>query len=189
MINFKKILCSTDFSEPSYAGLDAACDLARSYSGQLILVHVVEPIPTAAVPIGDHSGFNIAVHQRVLKENAENSIRQVVQERLPREVPVKTVIAEGDPANQIVRVAATEEVDLIVIATHGRTGWRHVVYGSVAERVVRLAGPAVLTIRTPKAGMFEPAAARERRLAEMDQGYPPPPDPISRGPKPPERPL
>jgi nucleotide-binding universal stress UspA family protein len=189
MMNFKKILCSTDFSEPSYAGLDAACDLARSYSGQLILVHVVEPIPTAAVPIGDHSGFNVAVHQRVLKENAEQSIREVVEERVPRGLPVKTVIAEGDPANQIVRVAAAEKVDLIVIATHGRTGWRHVVYGSVAERVVRLAEPAVLSIRSPKVGKFEPIVTPDRQAAEMDHGYPPPPDPLPGGPKPPERPL
>ncbi len=168
MFDFKRILCSTDFSEPSFAGLDAACDLARKYSGQLILVHVVEPIPTAAVPIGDHSGFNVAVHQRVLKENAETSIRELVEKRLPPEVPVKTVIAEGDPANQIVRVAATEEVDLIVIATHGRTGWRHVIYGSVAERVVRLAGPAVLTIRTPGHGEFMPEGYTEHRLSEKD---------------------
>ncbi len=168
MIEFKKILCSTDFSEPSLSSLDAASDLARRYSGQLILVHVVEPIPTAAVPIGDHSGFNVAVHQRVLKENAENSIRELVEQRLPSELPVKTVIAEGDPANQIVRVAATEEVDLIVIATHGRTGWRHVIYGSVAERVVRLAGPAVLTIRTPGLGKFIPQSYTEHRLSEKD---------------------
>lgn len=189
MIYFKKILCSTDFSEPSYAGLDAACDLARSYSGQLILVHVVEPIPTAAVPIGDHSGFNVAIHQRVLKENAEQSIRQLVKERLPREVPVKTVVAEGDPANQIVQVAAAEEVDLIVIATHGRTGWRHVVYGSVAERVVRLAQPAVLTIRTPKPGKIETEAVQDHRAGEMDHPWSGHPDTLLGGPKPPEQPL
>jgi universal stress protein A len=189
MLNFKKILCSTDFSEPSYAGLDAACDLARSYSGQLVLVHVVEPIPTAAVPIGDHSGFNVAVHQRVLKENAEQSIREVVEKRVPRGLAVKTVIAEGDAATQIVRVASAEEVDLIVIATHGRTGWRHVVYGSVAERVVRLATPAVLSIRTPKIGTFEPAAVRDHRVAEMDHGYPPHPGTFTGDPKPPEQPL
>ncbi len=189
MLNFKKILCSTDFSEPSFAGLDAACDLARSYSGQLILVHVVEPIPTAAVPIGDHSGFNIAVHQRVLKENAEQSMRQAVKERIPRGLPVKTVIAEGDPAGQIVRVADDEEVDLIVIATHGRTGWRHVIYGSVAERVVRLAGPAVLTIRTPRAGTVKPVPGEDNRVAELDHGYPPHPDTNPGGSTPPERPL
>ena len=189
MIHFKKILCSTDFSEPSYAGLEAACDLARNYSGQLILVHVVEPIPTAAVPIGDHSGFNVAVHQRVLKENAEGSIRDLVEKRLPRGVPVKTVIAEGDPANQIVRVADAEKVDIIVIATHGRTGWRHVVYGSVAERVVRLAGPAVLTIRTPKSGAYEPVQGTDHKAAGIEHDYPEPPDMRPGGPKPPERPL
>lgn len=189
MIRFKKILCSTDFSEPSYAGLDAACDLARTYSGQLILVHVVEPIPTAAVSIGDHSGFNVAVHQRVLKENAEGSIRDLVEKRLSRGVSVKTVIAEGDPANQIVRVAAAEEVDLIVIATHGRTGWRHVIYGSVAERVVRLAGPAVLTIRSPKTREFKAVQGRGRRAAGIDRDFAEPPDTLPGGPKPPERPL
>jgi universal stress protein A len=189
MINFRKILCSTDFSEPSYAGLDAACDLVRTYSGQLILVHVVEPIPTAAVPIGDHSGFNIAVHQKVLKDNAEDSMRELVAKRLPLGLPVKTVIAEGDAANQIVRVASAEEADLIVIATHGRTGWRHVVYGSVAERVVRLATSAVLSIRMPKPGTLEAAVLRDHRVSEMDHDYPPHPEALPRGSKSPDWPL
>jgi nucleotide-binding universal stress UspA family protein len=189
MVRFNKILCSTDFSEPSYAGLDAACELARSYSGQLILVHVVEPIPTAAVPIGDHSGFNVAVHQRVLKDNAEQSMRQLVNERIPQDVPVKTVIAEGDPANQIVQVAESEQADLIVIATHGRTGWRHVVYGSVAERVVRQAGAAVLSIRMPRAKKFEPVQVDERPVASPEHDWTTPPEAVPGEPKPPERPL
>jgi nucleotide-binding universal stress UspA family protein len=189
MIHFNKILCSTDFSEPSFAGLDAACGLARDHSGHLILIHVVEPIPTAAVPIGDHSGFNIAVQQRVLKDTAERSIREMAKDRLPRGLPVKTVIAEGDPATQIVRVADEENVDLIVIATHGRTGWRHVVFGSVAERVVRLARPAVLTIRAPQAGAVQTAPENAHPLAGVDHGYPPHSDVLPGGPKPPERPL
>jgi len=189
MVRFNKILCSTDFSEPSYAGLDAACELARNHAGRLILVHVVEPIPTAAVPIGDHSGFNVAVHQRVLKENAEQSMRKLVKERIPEGVQVKTVVAEGDPANQIAQVAATEEVDLIVIATHGRTGWRHVVYGSVAERVVRHAGPAVLSIRMPRAKQYQPVEAAEPRVPETDHEWTTPSDATPGGPKTPDRPL
>jgi nucleotide-binding universal stress UspA family protein len=63
---------------------------------------------------------------------------------------VHPIVAYGSPADEIVRIANEENIDLIVIATHGRTGWRHLVSGSVTEKVVRIASHPVLTIRTPK---------------------------------------
>jgi nucleotide-binding universal stress UspA family protein len=74
----------------------------------------------------------------------------VMQERISDEVKVSTMVKLGSAADQIVSTAATEKFDLIVIATHGLTGWRRFVFGSVAEKVVRLAECPVLTIQQPK---------------------------------------
>ncbi|HUV14514.1 MAG TPA: universal stress protein, partial [Acidobacteriota bacterium] len=64
-------------------------------------------------------------------------------------VKSRTMVSYGDPAKEIVRIAEEESVDLIVIATHGLTGWQHLVFGSVAEKVVRTAKCPVLTVRCP----------------------------------------
>jgi nucleotide-binding universal stress UspA family protein len=75
---------------------------------------------------------------------------------VPDSVTVESLVVRGDPAVEIHRIAKERGVDLIVIATHGWTGWRHLVFGSVAERVLREAPCAVLSIRRPGA---PPAAA------------------------------
>ena len=59
-------------------------------------------------------------------------------------------MSHGDPAKEIVRIAIDENIDMIVIATHGLTGWQHIVFGSVAEKVVRFAECPVLTVRGPR---------------------------------------
>jgi nucleotide-binding universal stress UspA family protein len=74
----------------------------------------------------------------------------VVRERISDEVKVRTMVKLGSAADQIANTAATEKSDLIVIATHGLTGWRRFVFGSVTEKVVRLAECPVLTIQKPK---------------------------------------
>jgi len=66
-----------------------------------------------------------------------------------RELHVRQIVVLGEAADEIVRMSEEQRVDLIVIATHGQTGWRHMVFGSVAEKVVRLAPCPVLTIRAP----------------------------------------
>jgi nucleotide-binding universal stress UspA family protein len=66
----------------------------------------------------------------------------------------RTVVGHGDPANEIVCIAEQEQIDLIVIATFGKTGWRRFAFGSVTEKVVRLASCPVLTVRgNPKAAL------------------------------------
>jgi nucleotide-binding universal stress UspA family protein len=71
----------------------------------------------------------------------------VLPEAEPAEVGVTRLVVVGSPSHEIVKVATAEKVDLIVIATHGRTGLSHLVMGSVAERVVRTAPCPVMTIR------------------------------------------
>jgi universal stress protein A len=73
-----------------------------------------------------------------------------VTQKVSPEVRTLATVVTGDPAPEIVRLAEQEVVDLIVIATHGQSGWRHFVFGSVAEKVVRLAPCPVLTIRAPR---------------------------------------
>jgi nucleotide-binding universal stress UspA family protein len=67
------------------------------------------------------------------------------QNGFPKYIPASSV-GVGDPAEEIVRLAKTESVDLLVISTHGVTGWRHLVFGSVAEKIIRLADCPVLVI-------------------------------------------
>jgi universal stress protein A len=70
----------------------------------------------------------------------------LVANNLPEGIRSRSVIATGDAADEIVRVANDEAADLIVIATHGLTGWRHLVFGSVAEKVIRHADCPVLVV-------------------------------------------
>jgi universal stress protein A len=148
MLPVKRILCPTDFSEPSYEGLKAANELAEHFSAELCLVHVVAPVPmpmaqAPAVP----EAFNVASYRTELEASAQRSLHEVVEQKLPKELRVRQIIGHGEAASEIVRIAEEETVDLIVIATHGLTGWRHLIFGSVAEKVVRLATAPVLTIR------------------------------------------
>jgi len=142
MVPIKKILYPTDFSEASYEALKAANELALHFSAELCLVHVVSPVVQAPP--------DFALSALPLQEaSAENSLQEVVKQRVSREVHVRQIIVLGGAADEIVRISEEEKVDLIVIATHGQTGWRHMVFGSVAEKVVRLAACPVLRIRAP----------------------------------------
>ena len=155
MLPFKKVLCPTDFSEPSYEALKAANELALHFSAELYLVHVVAPIPRLSVSKAPevHGGphdLNIPLHLEKLEEEADARLHQVADERLSKELRVHHIVVHGGAADEIVRVAKKENVDLIVLATHGETGWRHFLFGSVAEKVVRIATHPVLTIRAPQ---------------------------------------
>jgi len=148
MLPIKKILCPTDFSEPSYEALKAANDIAACFSAELILVHVVTPIPV--IPIHDDpTSFNLPLYEKEMETSARKSLDQVAGEKIPGQINTRTLVIQGDPASQIVRLAVAENTDLIVIATHGLTGWRKFMFGSVTEKVIRLATCPVLSIRVP----------------------------------------
>jgi nucleotide-binding universal stress UspA family protein len=149
VLPFKRILSPTDFSEPSYEAVKAANELAVHFSAELTLIHVVSPVPTIPSPEAA-SGFDVLSYQQQMGVYAKRSLDQVVKERISEEVEVSTMVKLGSAAEQIVNTAATEKCDLIVIATHGLTGWRRFVFGSVAEKVVRFAQCPVLTIQQPQ---------------------------------------
>ena len=144
MLPFKEILYPTDFSEPSYEALKAADELALHFSAELCLVHVVSPdVQTSP----DLAGIDLVLQEII--DLAANSLQEVVKQRVPKELHTRQIVVQGEAADEIIRISEETKADLIVIATHGQTGWRHLVFGSVAEKVVRLASCPVLTIRAP----------------------------------------
>ena len=148
MLPVKKIICPTDFSEPSYEALKTAVEMADHFSAELIVVHVVTPIPF--IPIHDDpSSFNLPVYEKEMETSAQKSLDRVFEEKIPKSLNCRTLVMQGDPAPQIVRLADDEAADIIVIATHGLTGWRKFMFGSVTEKVIRLANCPVLSIRVP----------------------------------------
>jgi len=154
MLPIRTIVCPTDFSEPSYEALKVADELASHFSAELVLIHVVAPVPMYPTPVTPEASASsagiLASYQQEMEVYAKKSLDQVVQERLAEDVKSRTRVCLGDAANEIVGAAEEEKADLIVIATHGLTGWRRLMFGSVAERVVRVAQCPVLTIRDPE---------------------------------------
>jgi len=148
MLPFQKVLCPTDFSGPSEAGIAAGLELARHFHATLHLVNVVPALP-APVPDRDYT-FRVPEYEAALHASAHEKLEQIAARLRAGGVSVEFTIGHGDAGREITRIAADCGADAIVIATHGETGWRHVLFGSVAEKVVRHAGCPVLTVRPPK---------------------------------------
>lgn len=147
-INMEKILCPLDFSKCSDHALTYAIAMAQTFEAQLILLHVVMP-PMSSLP-GDPLLPEISRNAEEIEdacgkrlEEAEGPIRDLG-------IDVQTTVVNGTPFAEIVRVAREEEVSFIVMGTHGRSGWQHLLIGSVAERVVRKAACPVLTVKHPE---------------------------------------
>jgi nucleotide-binding universal stress UspA family protein len=138
MLPLKKILCPTDFSEPSYEGVKAANEFALHFSAELTMLHVVSPVPIIPSP-EPTPGFDVVSYQQEMELYAVKSLDKLVKEKISEKATVHKKIVIGSAADEIIRSAKDEKMDIIVIATHGLTGWRRFVFGSVAEKVVRLA--------------------------------------------------
>ncbi len=146
MIKLKRILVPTDFSEFSKPAFEHACALAARFESELHLVHVLDN-PTVHV----HDPTLIAmgaIYEREYErhESAQASLKNLIGD-WDNGIPVVCETMQGPPFVEIVRYAKKNEIDLIVIGTHGRTGLKHVLIGSVAERVVRKSPCPVLTVR------------------------------------------
>lgn len=147
MFPVKKILCPTDFSGPAADCLQAASEMAQHFGAELVVLHVVPVIPT--LPPDPNYVFKVPEYEQYLHADAEKQLRQIRERLSAEKINVRTIIGHGSAAEEIVAAAKKENADLIVIATHGSTGWQRLVFGSVTEKVVRLAECPVLTVREP----------------------------------------
>ena len=148
MLPVNKLLAPTDFSDTSEETVIRASELALHFGAELIVAHVIPPIP--ALPSDPHYNFEVPAYQDALRENARRQLDETISGLVLKEVKARALLSHGDPAKEIVRIAKDEHADMIVIATHGLTGWQHIVFGSVAEKVVRFAECPVLTVRGPR---------------------------------------
>ena len=142
-MRISKILCAIDFSKTSDAALEYASSLARDRGGSLLLLHVEPPIAAYGdIPFYELQEPTIAEYKRRLDALA-----------MHLGLPTTTRAVIGNPAKQILAQASDEQVDLIVMGTHGRTGLAHVIMGSTAEYVVRHAACPVLTVKSTAEAM------------------------------------
>ena len=148
MLPIKKIVCPTDFSDPSYEGLRVAREFAEHFPAELILVHIIFPGPI--IPGVAEPGFHIPATLESLQQTAEKSLQDLTRKKMLENVAVRTVVVSGKPAYEIVDLADREKADIIVIATHGESGWRKFLFGSVTEKVIRMASCPVLTVQQPE---------------------------------------
>jgi len=148
MSEIHRILVAVDFSEHAQRALDEAIGLAKKFGAELHLLHCYESYPAAAI------GFPYNV---TMPENLEREIREAAEARLAtwrekataHEARAEQHLVTDLPSHGIVALAEKLPADLIVMGTHGLTGLKHALLGSVAERVIRHAPCPVLTVKHP----------------------------------------
>ena len=143
MIKIKRVLVPTDFSDTARRALTYGISFAREFGAELLLVHVVEnltvgyasdlfPVPMAEV-FEEISGY------------AKSELAKLAAEAREKGVTVREIVVQGKPSAEIVRIAAEEQTDIIVLGTHGKGMLDKALFGSTAERVIRRAPCPVLT--------------------------------------------
>lgn len=146
-MRIRSILLPTDFSECGNYALSYAASLARTFGASIICVHVIEPM----VPTVGYSGMTeplpIADISDQLEDSAERELPKIAECEECAGLEVEELIVHGEAASEIVRVAKDRRVDLIVVSSHGRTGWGRILFGSTAEAVVRHASCPVLVVK------------------------------------------
>lgn len=140
-VGWRRILVTTDFSPPSLAGVRYARALAQLRNAALTVLHVVEPL---------HVDWKMdtARQQRGTRAKAARAMAGLAAAELCGLPNTRTELRPGPPAEAIAEFARVMQADLLVIATHGRTGLARIMMGSVAEQVVRRALCPVLVIRS-----------------------------------------
>ncbi len=136
---FQTIVVTTDFSANSAVAVRPAIEIARKFSGRILLVHALE----AAVPGPDAVPEDMASLAAMTREQ----LQEFGAREIGAQVPWTAEVVFGPPYVAITDAASRHQADLIVVATHGRTGLPHLLLGSVAERVARTADCPVLTVR------------------------------------------
>ncbi len=143
MISLEKILCPIDHSDGSKEALKYAVSFAMKNEAKLYLLHVIdirsfdESIDTMAAQIPNDETI----------KQLKTKLLECIPEEIRSDMQIEALVVQGIPFAEIISIAKTNKVDMIVMGTHGRTGLAHIMIGSVSEKVVRKAHCPVLTVR------------------------------------------
>lgn len=157
LLHLKTILVPYDFSGYSSKALNYALQFAEQFGAAVVVMHVVEPMPIlptdvlAAAPIPDTTGDRVPAISSRMEELCQKA-------GTPHHVSVRSLVITGTPYERIVETARSEDADLIIIATHGYTGFKHFYMGSTTERVIRHAPCPVLVVREKERDFVKPDA-------------------------------
>ncbi|MGH7789194.1 MAG: universal stress protein [Candidatus Binatia bacterium] len=159
-MKIKRILVPVDFSAPSQEALEYAAELAKPFSAELVALFVIEPIYYAGTDYAALSAGSLAGLVDEQRRSARAELERLEKAWRKRRLTLRTVTQTGTPYRVIVDSAKRLKADLIVMATHGRTGMSHLLMGSVSERVVRSAACPVLTLHAGPRRRRAPARRR-----------------------------
>ncbi len=144
-LKLRRLLVPLDFSGLSRQALGSAVPLARQYRAKISVVHVVQPpVVMDAIPGGT---AYLSVNTDELLAAAKACLTEQAAQLVPRDLLDQVIVAEGNPAFEVVATAESLAADLIVLSTKGRSGLKRILLGSTAERIVRHAHCPVLTVR------------------------------------------
>lgn len=153
VIHFRSILVPIDFSEHSKNALKYAIPFARQFNASLELIYIVEPtIYPADFSFGQVGFPNV---EEELRKRGADELDGLIKNEIAGRVKATRTIRTGRPFYEINQYAKEQNVDLIIIATHGHTGMEHILFGSTAEKVVRGAPCPVLVVRSGGKGFVK----------------------------------
>ena len=146
MSHFKQLLVAVDFSDPSIRALQVAREIATRLNAKLQIVHFV---PMRVMDMGMEGGVDFIeeIHQTELAE-AKIKLENFIKDHTTTDDEVEQHLRSGEPAAEVNPMAHELGSDMIIIGTHGRTGLKHLLMGSVAESILRSADVPVLCVRT-----------------------------------------
>lgn len=148
--DIKKVLVPVDFSDYSKSSLRYAVNFAKLFNAEIYLIYVLEPVvypPDFSMGQIAIPSVDFEIDKRALEE-----LTNLAKKEIPPHVKSHVVVKSGKPFVEIIETAVSEDIDLIIIATHGHSSIEHVLFGSTAEKVVRKAPCPVLTLREPIKG-------------------------------------
>ena len=148
MTDIEKILFPCDFTENSSKVLPYVLLFAEKCNSMIYLIHLVQDLQKWGKDFIPHPSMD--VFQKQALEGAEKAMDRVCEEQLESCPNFQRRIVSGDPAEEILKTIGSEGIDLVIMGTHGRKGLEHIIFGSVAENVVKKSPVPVLTINPYK---------------------------------------